>query len=267
MTHAPQTPLKQLPMLRTDRLILRGFVAADGAKLDTLLSDPAISRGSPWIPYPLDQNEAGKWISARQEAFEKGQETSFAVFQKEGSKLVGAVSLHLENPHGRAELMMWIGRPHRNQGFATEATRSLIRFGFENLRLNRIYALAVAAAPDAGRVLKKLGMRKEGTLRQHVRFTEGWQDALVFGIIRPEFWVLQFTDPSVKDEDEDEAPAVPAADPPGETRDKAQAESTKETTAAAAPTSAPLPDPNSKQNPKPRVAPERTTDSPKIESS
>jgi RimJ/RimL family protein N-acetyltransferase len=194
-------------MLRSKRLVLRGFVEADIPKLASLLEDPALARPSLWIPYECDELKIAEWVTARQDAQEDGRESTFAVFKKQGSKLVGATGLKLEMTHKRAEIFIWIARPYRSQGYATEAARSLVRYGFEKLGLNRIYGVVASDDPGSGLVLKKLGMRKEGTLRKHVRLGDEWADASVYGILLKEFWVLKFTDPKVVPDEEKASPS------------------------------------------------------------
>jgi RimJ/RimL family protein N-acetyltransferase len=59
------------------------------------------------------------------------------------------------------------------KGYATEAARAAVQFGFEHLGLNRIWSYHMVRNPASGRVLAtKVGMKREGLLRQHVRKNE-----------------------------------------------------------------------------------------------
>ena len=77
--------------------------------------------------------------------------------------------------------------PYWNRGFATEAARAILAFGFESLELNRIYALHMTVNPASGRVLHKAGMRHEGTLRQSVVKWGDHKDIGVYGILAKEW--------------------------------------------------------------------------------
>ncbi len=69
----------------------------------------------------------------------------------------------------------------------TEATRAIIRFGFEALGYNRIYAYHFVGNPASGRVMQKAGMKKEGVLRQEVRKGDVFQDHAIYSILRQEW--------------------------------------------------------------------------------
>jgi RimJ/RimL family protein N-acetyltransferase len=91
----------------------------------------------------------------------------YAICEPSGIVL-GAINLRLELPHQRGELGYWIGEPYWGRGYATEAVSALIRYGFDTVGLNRIYARHLARNPASGRVMAKAGMQREGAQRQHV---------------------------------------------------------------------------------------------------
>jgi ribosomal-protein-alanine N-acetyltransferase len=99
---------------------------------------------------------------------------------------VGAVGLILAPAHDRAELGYWIGAPYWGRGYATEASRAVVRWGFEGLGLRRIHASHFPRNPASGRVLEKLGMRHEGTLRQHVKKWDEYLDLESYGLLADE---------------------------------------------------------------------------------
>ena len=99
--------------------------------------------------------------------------------------MTGALELsQIEREHAQAELRFWVGVPWWGCGYATEAAREIIRFGFESLSLNRIYAHYVARSPVAARISRRLGMKREGVLRQRVRKGDGFEDVLLYAILR-----------------------------------------------------------------------------------
>ena len=74
------------------------------------------------------------------------------------------------------------------KSYVTEAARAAIRFGFEDLGLNRIWSYHMVRNPASGRVLAKAGMKREGRLRQHVRKNEVFEDVEAWRLLR-EDWV------------------------------------------------------------------------------
>jgi RimJ/RimL family protein N-acetyltransferase len=63
----------------------------------------------------------------------------------------------------------------------------MVRFGFESIGVNRIYATHFRRNPASGRVMEKTGMRREGVWRQHLMRWDRVEDAVVYGILREEW--------------------------------------------------------------------------------
>ncbi|MGH7606314.1 MAG: GNAT family N-acetyltransferase [Gemmatimonadales bacterium] len=178
--------MTHLPTLRTERLLLRPFQLEDAALVQRLAGAREIADTTLTIPHPYADGMAGTWIATHADAWESQERATFAIAtQTDG--LVGAIGLQLRPEHRRAELGYWIGRPFWNRGFATEAARAVIAFGFEVLGLNRIHASHLTRNPASGRVLVKAGMRFEGTLRQHVVKWDRAEDLAEYAILRADW--------------------------------------------------------------------------------
>jgi [ribosomal protein S5]-alanine N-acetyltransferase len=80
-----------------------------------------------------------------------------------------------------------VGRDWWGQGYATEAARAVLRYGFEELKLNRIYAHHMTKNPASGRVLEKIGMQREGCLRQMIRKWGVLEDVVLYAILRQDW--------------------------------------------------------------------------------
>jgi RimJ/RimL family protein N-acetyltransferase len=137
------------------------------------------------IPHPYPDGAAEQWIATHTEAWESGHGVTLAITQRDSGHLVGAISLmDIRRDHQRGEIGYWIGKPYWNRGYATEATRALIRFGFQELDLNRIQATHLPQNPASGRVMEKAGMQYEGTLRQYVKRDHAYKDMCMRSILR-----------------------------------------------------------------------------------
>ena len=102
------------------------------------------------------------------------------------SKVIGLLSLICKK-HEQGEIGWGVGIDHRGQGFATEAARALMTYGFTSLGLHRIYATTSSANPGSRRVMERLGMRREARLRE-AEFRNGkWLDTLIYGILVDEW--------------------------------------------------------------------------------
>jgi RimJ/RimL family protein N-acetyltransferase/GNAT superfamily N-acetyltransferase len=175
------------PMLETPRLTLRPFALADAADVQRLAGDRAIADTTLNIPHPYDDGMAEAWISTHQPKYAAGELANFAVIERAGDALVGAIGLMIKRDYDRAELGYWIGRPYWGRGYCTEAARAVLAFGFTTLNLVRIHATHLSRNPASGRVMQKIGMTREGMLRQHVKKWDRHEDLVEYGILREEW--------------------------------------------------------------------------------
>lgn len=173
------------PTLRTARLLLGTFDLEDAPELQRLAGAREIADTTLSIPHPYDLDHALAWIGQQRREAVRGRATNFAVRLLPEGRLIGSVGLRdIDREHLQAELGFWIGREWWGQGYAREAAAELIRFGFDSLGLNRIYAHHMARNPAAGRVLLAAGMQREGLLRQRVRKWGKYEDVVLYAIIR-----------------------------------------------------------------------------------
>jgi ribosomal-protein-alanine N-acetyltransferase len=88
----------------------------------------------------------------------------------------------------------WIGVDWWGQGYASEAARAAVRFAFKELNLNRVYAHYMTRNPASGRVLEKIGMKREGLLRQRVRKWGVFEDVVILAMLRDDWLKMAGTD-------------------------------------------------------------------------
>ena len=175
------------PTLTTDRLILRPFTLADAPAVQRLAGERAIADTTANIPHPYEDGVAEAWIGSHAEQFEQGTGVVFAITLKETGDLVGAISLFsIRAAFERAEMGYWVGVPYWNKGICSEAAKALVGYAFDELGLNRVFAEHMTRNPGSGRVMQKAGMTYEGTLRQHVKKGDRYEDLMVYGILRSE---------------------------------------------------------------------------------
>ncbi len=175
------------PELLTARLRLRPFVAADASEVQRLAGEREVAETTLNIPHPYPDGAAAKWIAEHATLYEGGDGVVFAVTDRASGALLGAVGLRSAPRHARAELGYWIGRPYWGRGYATEAVRAMLCYGFATLDLNRIHACHFARNPASGRVMAKAGMQLEGVARQHFRRGDRAEDAVTYAILREEY--------------------------------------------------------------------------------
>jgi ribosomal-protein-alanine N-acetyltransferase len=164
--------------LETRRLALREFAADDAAAV----------RHLDWGPN-APEDTAG-FLALARAAREAVPRTAYhlAIVLKAADRLVGGCRIEVRSAaNGSGDLGYVLDRRHWGHGYATEAIRALVDFGFGRLALHRIWATCDVDNHASARVLDKLGMRREGHLRQSVRRKGEWRDSYLYAILQPEW--------------------------------------------------------------------------------
>ena len=177
------------PTLVTLRLRLRPFAFTDALQVQRLAGARAVAATTLTIPHPYPDDAAATWIGTHATAWASGRGAHYAVTDAANGTLVGAVSLALTPVHGGAELGYWIGEPAWGRGYATEAAAALCAYAFAKLGVHRIQARHFTGNQASGRVMQKLGMRREGILRGAVRKADRFEDLALYAVLAPE-WTL-----------------------------------------------------------------------------
>ena len=137
--------------------------------------------------HPYTEEDAVKFLEYSDLVWEKREGARFGIFVRKGERLCGGIGLAAHLEHNRAELGYWIGVPFWGNGYGTEAAREMLRFGFENLQLHRIDAGHFANNPASGHILRKLGMKHEGTTREHILKWDEYLDVEIYGLLVQEY--------------------------------------------------------------------------------
>jgi RimJ/RimL family protein N-acetyltransferase len=174
------------PTLETVRLKLRPYVEADIAELLPLIGTREVAATTLRIAHPYTEQDAKDFLKL---AEEPGRLWLAATLRSDGRQ-IGGIGLRIDEQHQHAELGYWLGVPYWGQGYATEAAGEMLRYGFEDLKLHRIFASHFKHNPASGRILVKLGMRHEGCQREHLRKWDQFVDSELYGILRRDWNIL-----------------------------------------------------------------------------
>ena len=150
-------------ILKTDRLLLRPWEEADAEDLYEYAKDPRVGPAAGWPPHTSPENSR-KIIQTVLSAPE-----TYAVCRKEDGKPVGSVGLMVGGqsnaclPETQGEIGYWIGVPFWGRGLIPEATREVMRHGFEDLGLARLWCGYFDGNEKSKRVQEKCGFRYHHT--------------------------------------------------------------------------------------------------------
>jgi [ribosomal protein S5]-alanine N-acetyltransferase len=176
--------------LKTARLVLRPLEADDAEELWPFVSDPEVPRFMTWEAHRT-LAETQSFIARMTAAREAASDLAWAILHD--GRIVGLIGLHgITRNHvawrvDRAELGYWIGQPHQNQGFATEAGREVLRFGFSDLGLHKITVGYLKENQRSKGVIEKLGFRFVGEQRDHAYRFGRWWDHLAYELLAVEW--------------------------------------------------------------------------------
>lgn len=174
--------MQNFPKIKTERLILSQLKEEDLPFVVDYLQDKIFSDLTSNIPYPYRQEDAEFWLKMTKEAFEKGSGFTFAIRGKD-EKVIGAIGLH-DRGEGKAELGYWMAKTYWNQGFVTEAAKAVLDFGFKELTFNKIFATHFLHNPASGKIMEKIGMKKEEILHQHIKKDGKYFDIALYSVLK-----------------------------------------------------------------------------------
>ena len=176
-------------MIYGGRIRLRADERSDLPQFVVWLNDPEVIAGLSAV-FPLSQVEEEQWYENMLKTPREEHPMAIDIRTEDGGwKLIGNCGLFGFNWRSHsAEVGIFIGdKSCWNQGFGTEAMGLILKHGFNNMNLNRIYLRVLATNPRAIRCYEKVGFISEGRLRQ-AEFRNGqYVDFLVMSVLRSEF--------------------------------------------------------------------------------
>ncbi len=180
------TTNQQQPTLTTERLILRPFVLSDAREVQRLAGDFAVADTTLNIPHPYPDGAAEEFIASHPAKHEKQDAVTFAVTLNSNGDFIGGIGLSVDRRFRRGELGYWIAKDHWDRGYATEASRAVVAFGFGAWSLHKIVGTYLKRNPASGRVLHKIGLVREGLLRDHIIKWDRYEDVITCAILNSE---------------------------------------------------------------------------------
>ena len=159
--------MKEFPKLDSDRLILNQTKPSDIPEIVVYAGNLKIVENTRTMPHPYYEEDAIAWINMANQGFKAKNNFIFAIRFKKTQALIGGIGLTLDIENNRAELGYWLAEKFWNKGFTTEAVQAILKFGFEQLKLNKIVAVYLTTNQASGKVMIKNGMIKEGEFKDH----------------------------------------------------------------------------------------------------
>jgi RimJ/RimL family protein N-acetyltransferase len=177
--------------IETERLVLRCYEPRDAAALKAAI-DSSLDHLRPFIPWARDEpqtlDQKVTLLRGFRAKFDGGEDRIFGVFDAGERELLGGCGLHCRAGEGGRDLGYWIAAQHARRGYATEASRAVVRAAFEIDGLERVELHCEPENAASRALAAKLGFHHDGTLRAKLPSGSGpFRDCMVWSMLRAEY--------------------------------------------------------------------------------
>jgi RimJ/RimL family protein N-acetyltransferase len=175
------------PTITTSRLSLRWISTDDVDSLFRIFGNPEVMRY--WSTPPLPNRQAAiELLNDIHDSYNRQVMLKWGVARQVDNVVIGTTTLYnIDLGNRRAEVGYALGREHWGQGYMHEALQALLKYCFETLDLRRLEADVDPRNKPSIQTLERLGFHLEGYLRERWEVDGEIQDALFYGLLRPEW--------------------------------------------------------------------------------
>lgn len=171
------------PVLEGERVRLRPVQLTDAEDMYAYASDDETVR------YVFDRHESVEETRENiARHFLASPAGKYAIELKSEGKMIGTIDIRPSEEHKVAELGYTLNRQYWGRGYMTEAASALMTFAFEQLQMEKVFAIHDIRNAASGKVMLRLGMQQEGVLRRHRVHKGEHQDMAYYGILREEYF-------------------------------------------------------------------------------
>ena len=161
----------------------RDLKNTDIDRLNELYALPEVTQYQTWGPQSYEETQ--KFINV---VLEKDSNWIYNVLvDPDTDKVIGAIQLAIDEVNQSAEINFIVHPNYWGDGVATDIAKTIIKYAFKVLKLNRIGAAIDSNNIASGIVLEKLGMKREGMLRKDKLVQDEYRDTLIYGLLRSEY--------------------------------------------------------------------------------
>ena len=176
-----------MPELNTPRLRLRRLTMRDAADIYHYSRDTEVARHVLWDAH-RSISDSRDYIRYMLRRYRSHEPASWGIEWRQTGEIIGTIGfMWIQSDNSAAEVGYSLSRDFWNRGIMTEALEAVIGHGFMGMNLNRIEAQHETTNPASGAVMRKCGMRHEGTLRQRLYNKGRYVDVELYAILRSEY--------------------------------------------------------------------------------
>jgi len=175
------------PELESERLIYREINSEDVEEIFKIYSNPEVAKYD-WFTPINTKDDALSIINCYKKEFENKEEITWGVARKNDNKIIGYCNLgSFDDDSIRSEIGYGFNREEWNKGYATEAIKVLVKFGFEVMSFNRIEATVTLGNDASIKALKKANFVQEGVFRERTIMKGKFEDDVILAILKKDY--------------------------------------------------------------------------------
>ena len=180
--------MPRIDPIRTPRLLVREFQPSDREALLAIVRDPSQIEHMLLFLDTEEQLDGFLAMVMKEANAEPRHQWHFAVEDGASGQYLGSCCLMVEHDSpSSAELGYWFLREAWGKGYATESSAAMLELGFRRLRFHRVWGKCHVHNPASAKVMEKLGMSYEGTLREHVWLRDHFRSSRIYGMLAGEY--------------------------------------------------------------------------------
>ena len=174
--------------ITTERLLLREFVTDDWPAVLAYQRDPQFLLFYPWTGRTEAEVRDFVRMFLDQQAERPRRKFQLAITCPDGGQVIGNCGIRRKPKNDWvAEIGYELAPEYWGRGYATEAARAIVDFGFRDLELHRVSSWCIADNARSARVLEKVGLSQEGCLQENECFKGRWWHTLLYGMLESEW--------------------------------------------------------------------------------
>ena len=173
------------PVIETERLVLREITDGDLAEIFYQRSDPQMMKYVDRKPASSMQ-DASDFLGRVQAALVSNDGITWGIALKNEPKLIGNMGLwRVDKEHHRAELGYVLHPEHQSKGYASEAMKAILHYGFHTMKLHSVEANVNPNNEASIKLLERNGFIREAYFKENYFFDGRFLDSAIYSLIRP----------------------------------------------------------------------------------
>ncbi|WP_281176834.1 GNAT family N-acetyltransferase [Priestia koreensis] len=183
-------------MIETQRLVLRKIEMNDASRMfDYIFSDHRVMDNLIKGPHKAISETIDR-LTEITNHYVSENFCYWGIEMKESGELIGTIDLYnIDDGTENCEVGYNIGFNWWNQGYGSEALHAIVEFAFRFMNIHKISATHNIDNPASGRIMLKVGMKREGIIRHMIRKNNQYKDCGIYGILQQEYLEMNFLNP------------------------------------------------------------------------